>query len=61
MLETKSQDEKDKSSKAVVTKRSDIFGESTGGAGLDDLKVKEAVLREEEWSKRDHTAGKKIS
>ena len=42
MLETKSQDEKDKVlTSAAVIKRSDIFGESAGGAGLDDKKVKE--------------------
>ena len=44
MLETKSQDEKDKSSSAGVIKRSDIFGESAGGAGLDDMKVKEVSV-----------------
>jgi pre-mRNA-processing factor SLU7 len=57
MIAIKSQTEKDK---AIVSqgaiKRSDLFGDSTGGAGLDDLKVKEAVKKEEEWSKRDHSA-----
>ena len=41
MLESKSQVEKDKVSTATMIKRSDIFGESAGGAGLDDQKVKE--------------------
>ena len=43
MLETKSQDEKDKVLTSAVIKRSDIFGESAGGAGLDEKKVKEVV------------------
>lgn len=56
MIQLKSQAEKDKASTAGVIKRSDIFGESAGGAGLDDQKVLDAVRREEEWAKKDHTA-----
>jgi hypothetical protein len=41
MVEIKSQAEKDKTLVSAVIKRSDIFGESAGGAGLDDKKVKE--------------------
>lgn len=41
MTDIKSQAEKDRSLTAAVIKRSDIFGESAGGAGLDDQKVKE--------------------
>lgn len=41
MVEIKSQAEKDKTLVSAVIKRSDIFGESAGGAGLDDQKVKE--------------------
>jgi hypothetical protein len=44
MTDIKSQAEKDKSLTAAVIKRSDIFGESAGGAGLDDQKVKEVRL-----------------
>ena len=65
MLATKSQVEKDNAillaaqqqggNGVIITKRSDIYGESTGGAGLDDLKVKEAVKKAEEWMKKDHS------
>ena len=41
MTDIKSQAEKDRSLVSAVIKRSDIFGESAGGAGLDDQKVKE--------------------
>ena len=41
MTDIKSQAEKDRSLVTSVIKRSDIFGESAGGAGLDDQKVKE--------------------
>lgn len=44
MTDIKSQAEKDKSLTAAVIKRSDIFGESAGGAGLDDQKVKEVRM-----------------
>ena len=45
MTDIKSQAEKDKSLVSAVIKRSDIFGESAGGAGLDDQKVKEVRKR----------------
>ena len=44
MIEIKSQTEKDKGLVSAVIKRSDIFGESSGGAGLDDQKVKEVGM-----------------
>jgi pre-mRNA-processing factor SLU7 len=49
MLEMKPPEKR--SAETSFVKRSDIFGESSGGAGLDDAKVKDAMKRYDEWEK----------
>ena len=39
---------------AALTKRTDIYGESSGAA-LDDGKLKRALEKDDEWRKQDHS------
>jgi pre-mRNA-processing factor SLU7 len=57
MLEKKPQGglEQRSGGSGAIVKRSDVYGESSGGAGLDDEKVLNAVQRQDEWAKQDHS------